>query len=166
MKNFINKVFAGPSDESKIGTSGTNIEVKIQKLRKDAIIPTYAHEGDACCDLYSSENYTLNRWTRRLLKTGIAVEIPPGYEIQVRPRSGLALAHGLTVLNSPGTIDSQYRNEIMVLAINLGDNKIAIRKGERIAQMCIKPVYTINFTEVGELSDSDRGLGGWGSTGK
>lgn len=146
--------------------AGSDIEIKIQRLHKDAIIPTYAHSDDACCDLYALEDYTLKKNGRGVLRTGIAIEIPTGYEVQVRPRSGLAMNQGFTVLNAPGTVDAQYRNEIKVLAINLGDKMISIKKGDRIAQMCVKPVYKMKFCEVKQLSESERGLGGWGSTGK
>jgi dUTP pyrophosphatase len=142
------------------------VPVKIEKAHKDAIIPTYAHSDDACCDLYTVENYIIPIGAKRLMRTGIAIEIPSGYEVQIRPRSGLAVKQGLSILNAPGTVDAQYRNEIMVLGINLGHKKIAINKGDRIAQMCIKPVYKMVFEEVNKLSDSDRGLGGWGSTGE
>ena len=143
-----------------------NIPVRIEKLNSHAIIPTYAHEDDACCDLYIIEDYILRKGERRLLRTGIAIEIPTGYEVQIRPRSGLAFKQGLSLVNAPGTIDAQYRNEIMLLAINLGQSPITLRRGDRAAQMSIKPVYKIEFEEVDKLSDSDRGLGGWGSTGK
>lgn len=143
----------------------TLVPVKIEKVSPDATIPTYAHSDDACCDLYTVENYIIPVGSKRLMRTGIAVEIPSGYEVQIRPRSGLAVKQGLSILNAPGTVDAQYRNEIMVLGINLGHKKIAINKGDRIAQMCIKPVYKMEFAEVDKLSDSDRGLGGWGSTG-
>jgi len=143
-----------------------DVPVKVEKVHKDAIIPTYAHGDDACCDLYALEDYTLKKLGRGLMRTGIAVAIPTGYEIQIRPRSGLALHQGMSILNAPGTVDAQYRNEIMILGINMGDKLIAIRKGDRIAQMCVKPVYKIVFEEVDELPVSDRGLGGWGSTGK
>lgn len=141
------------------------INVKVEKVSPKAIIPTYAHHDDACCDLYAIEDYTLQPFDRVLIRTGIAIEIPTGYEVQVRPRSGLALKQGFTVLNAPGTVDAQYRNEIRVLGINFGST-MSIRAGDRVAQMCIKPVYTMVFEEVDKLSDSDRGLGGWGSTGK
>ena len=144
----------------------SKIPVKIEKIHKDAIIPTYSHHDDACCDLYVVENYIIPIGQRRLMRTGIAIEIPTGYEVQLRPRSGLAFKQGLTLVNAPGTIDAQYRNEIRILAINLGEKPVAINKGDRAAQMCIKPVYTMMFLEVDKLSDSDRGLGGWGSTGK
>lgn len=142
------------------------MKVKIEKVSRNAIIPTYAHSDDACCDLYAAEDYTIMHNERKLLRTGIAIEIPSGYEAQIRPRSGLALKHGLTIVNAPGTIDCQYRNEVKVLLMNLGDTAVGIRKGDRIAQMCIKPVYKIEFEEVDKLANSDRGLGGWGSTGK
>lgn len=142
------------------------IDVKIEKISPKAKIPTYAHHDDACCDLYAVEDYVIHIGQSCLIRTGIAIEIPTGYEVQVRPRSGLALKHGFTVLNAPGTVDAQYRNEIRVLGINLGNEIFSVREGDRVAQMCIKPVYTMKFTEVDQLSDSDRGLGGWGSTGK
>ena len=142
------------------------VDVKIEKVHKDAIIPTYSHSDDACCDLYIVEDYVLNPGQRLLLRTGVAIEIPTGFEVQLRPRSGLALKQGISLVNAPGTVDAQYRNEIRILAINLGDKAVALRKGDRCAQMCIKPVYRMNFQEVDELNPSDRGLGGWGSTGK
>jgi len=142
------------------------IPVRIEKVDSHAIIPTYAHSDDACCDLYIVEDYTIRKGQRRLLRTGIAVEIPTGYELQIRPRSGLAFKQGLTLVNAPGTVDAQYRNEVMLLIINLGQSPVTLRRGDRVAQMCIKPVYKIEFEEVDKLSDSDRGLGGWGSTGK
>ena len=131
----------------------SEIPVKIEKVHNDAIIPTYAHHDDACCDLYAIEDYTLKPRGRGLLRTGIAIEIPTGYEVQVRPRSGLAFKQGFSIVNSPGTVDAQYRNEIRVISINMGDKLIAIRKGDRIAQMCIKPVYKMQFKEVDKLSE-------------
>lgn len=142
------------------------MEIKIKKIHSEAKIPTYAHSDDACCDLYSVEDVVVPVDCFRLIHTGIAIEIPTGWEVQVRPRSGLALKHGVSVNNSPGTVDAQYRNEIKVLLINHGDKPFTVKNGDRIAQMCLKPVYKMNFVEVEELSDSDRGLGGWGSTGK
>ena len=141
------------------------IPVKIELLDPHAIIPTYAHADDACCDLYIIEDYIIRKLERRLLRTGIAIEIPTGYEVQVRPRSGMSLKHGISLVNAPGTIDAQYRNEILLLAINLGRSPVALKRGDRVAQMCIKPVYTIQFEKVDKLSDSVRGLNGWGSTG-
>lgn len=157
-----------PVEESSTETNGLsfNIPVKIEKVDSHAIIPTYAHPDDACCDLYIVEDYVIRKGQRRLLRTGIAVEIPTGFEIQIRPRSGLAFKQGITLVNAPGTVDAQYRNEIMLLAINLGRAPVTLRRGDRAAQMCIKPVYRMEFEEVDKLSDSDRGLGGWGSTGE
>lgn len=142
------------------------IDVKIEKVHRDAIIPTYAHHDDACCDLYVIEDYLIPHGQRRLLRTGIAIEIPTGYEVQIRPRSGLAFNQGFSVVNSPGTVDAQYRNEIRIIGINLGNEPIVIKSGDRAAQMCIKPVYKMQFKEVDKLSESDRGLDGMGSTGK
>lgn len=161
MKNFVKNVFVGPEHPEFFG-----VRVKVQKVHKDSKIPTYAHTDDACCDLYSIEDITVPVDGFRLVPTGIAIEIPTGWEVQVRPRSGLALKHGISVNNSPGTVDAQYRNEIKVLLINHGDKPFNVKKGDRIAQMCIKPVYKMDFVEVNKLSDSERGLGGWGSTGK
>ena len=102
---------------------------------------------------------------RRLIPTGIAIALPPGHEAQVRPRSGLALKHGVTVLNSPGTIDADYRGEVGVILINLGPSAFAIARGERIAQLVVAPVTRIAWRETGDLADSARGAGGFGSTG-
>jgi dUTP pyrophosphatase len=142
------------------------VPVKIEMLHPDAIIPTYAHSDDACCDLYVIENYLIPRRQRRLLRTGIAIEIPTGYEVQLRPRSGLAWKHGVTLVNTPATVDAQYRNELRLIVINLGHRPITFKKGDRAAQMCIKPVYHMEFTKVAKLNDSIRGLGGFGSTGR
>lgn len=142
------------------------VPVKIEKVDPHAIIPTYAHPDDACCDLYIVEDYTIRPGQRLLLRTGVAIEIPTGYEVQIRPRSGLAWKDGLTLVNAPGTVDAQYRNEVKLLVINLGRKPVTLNRGDRAAQMCIKPVYTMKFQVVDKLSQSDRGLGGWGSTGK
>ena len=141
------------------------MEIKIKRLHEDAIIPTYAHDDDACCDVYSLETGVLRPGDYARFRTGIAIEIPSGWEVQVRSRSGMAFKYGVKVLNAPGTVDAQFRNEIMILLINHGDQLYKVMKGDRIAQMCVKPVYKMEFTEVNELSESDRGLGGWGSTG-
>jgi len=145
---------------------GSEVTIKIQKLHKDAIIPTYAHSDDACCDVCALEDYTLKPKGKGVFRTGIAIEIPTGYEVQVRSRSGLAMHQSFAVLNAPGTIDAQFRNEVMILGMNFGDKMISIKKGDRIAQMCVKPVYKMAFQQVEKLSESERGLGGWGSTGK
>jgi len=142
------------------------MKLKIKKLNKEAIIPAYQTELAAGFDLHSIEEYVLKKGERKLIKTGLAFEIEDGYEVQIRPRSGLAFKHGITVLNSPGTIDADYRGEIMVLLINLGDEDFEIKKGERIAQAVVAPVVQAKFEEVEELSSTKRGAGGFGSTGK
>ncbi len=146
--------------------NGEEMKLKIKKLNKNAIIPAYQSELAAGFDLHSIEECLLKPNERKLVKTGLAFEIEEGYEVQIRPRSGLAYKHGITVLNSPGTIDADYRGEIMVLLINLGDEEFEIKKGERIAQGVIAPVVQAEFVEVDKLSDTKRGKGGFGSTGK
>ncbi|MHA1390318.1 MAG: dUTP diphosphatase, partial [Candidatus Thorarchaeota archaeon] len=131
----------------------------------DAKIPKIAKAGDVAFDLYSVIDYEIKPGERYAVPTGIAVEIPVGYEGQVRPRSGLALKEGLTVLNTPGTIDSGYRGEVKTIIINQGDTAFKISKGMRISQLAIRPVPEVSFIEVDELSDTDRGEGGFGSTG-
>jgi dUTP pyrophosphatase len=135
-------------------------------------LPAYETAGAAGLDLraslHASERTTgfkLAKSSRALVPTGLAIAIPPGFEGQVRPRSGLAARHGVTVLNSPGTVDSDYRGEVMVLLINLGDETFTIRHGERIAQMVIAPVVQANLMQADELPDTTRGAGGFGSTG-
>ena len=140
------------------------IEIKFQKLHPDAQIPSYAHIGDAGVDVYTVTEMTVAPQKRAAIPTGLAVDIPIGYEIQVRPKSGLALKHGITVLNSPGTVDAGYRGEIQVIMINLGDEAYTFTKGQKIAQLVLKPVIQANYVE-GELGTSDRGVGGFGSTG-
>ncbi|MFN5863503.1 MAG: dUTP diphosphatase [Pseudanabaena sp.] len=140
------------------------VEIKFNKLHPDAQIPSYAHVGDAGADVYSVAEVTLQPSDRAAIPTGLAVDIPLGYEIQVRPKSGLALKHGITVLNSPGTVDAGYRGEIQVIVINLGKEVYTFAKGQKIAQLVLKPVIQAQFIE-GELGTSDRGDGGFGSTG-
>lgn len=140
--------------------------LKIKKLSEDAIIPFYAHPGDAGLDLFSVEEVTIEPGKRKLVATGISIELPKNTEAQVRPRSGLALKYGVTVLNSPGTIDEGYRGEIKVILINHGEEAFKINKGDKIAQMVIMPVLTVGIEEVEILNDSERGEGGFGSTGR
>jgi dUTP pyrophosphatase len=140
------------------------VEIKFQKLHPDAQVPSYAHTGDAGADVYSVVEVTLQPSDRAAIPTGLAVDIPLGYEIQVRPKSGLALKHGLAVLNSPGTVDAGYRGEIQVIVINLGKEAYTFVKGQKIAQLVLKPVIQAQYIE-GELGTSDRGVGGFGSTG-
>ena len=138
----------------------------VKKLREDATLPFYATEGASGLDLACVEDVVVIRPLERVLvSTGIAIELPEGYEAQVRPRSGLALKKGVTVLNSPGTIDQDYRGEIKVILINLSDKEVVIEKGERIAQMVISPVVRAEVIEVDELSSTKRQDGGFGSTG-
>ena len=140
--------------------------LKIKKLSEDAIIPFYAHPGDAGLDLFSVEEVTIEPGKRKLVATGISIELPKNTEAQVRPRSGLALKYGVTVLNSPVTIDEGYRGEIKVILINHGEEAFKINKGDKIAQMVIMPVLTVGIEEVEILNDSERGEGGFGSTGR
>ena len=140
--------------------------LKIKKLNNEAVIPAYQTKEAAGFDLHSIEDVVIKPGERKLIGTGLAFEIEYGYEVQIRPRSGLAYKHGITVLNTPGTIDSDYRGEIKVLLINHGSEEFEIKKGERIAQAVIAPVIQAEIVEVEELSDTDRGSGGFGSTGK
>ncbi|EEA86205.1 dUTP diphosphatase [Peptacetobacter hiranonis] len=140
-------------------------ELKIKKLNEDAIIPKFAHKGDAGMDLYSVSEVEIPAGETRLIKTGIAIQLPNMTEAQVRPRSGLALKHSITVLNTPGTIDEGYRGEIGVILINHGKETFVVEKHMKIAQMVVKPIYEVNVMEVEELTDSERGEGGFGSTG-
>jgi dUTP pyrophosphatase len=141
------------------------IKIKIERLSEAAIVPNYAHPGDAGADLYSIVDLTLAPLERAAIPIGLAMAIPVGYEVQIRPKSGLALNKGLTVLNSPGTIDAGYRGEVKVIMINLSDRAIEIKKGEKIAQAVVATVGAAAFEVVTELEDSERGQGGFGSTG-
>lgn len=140
-------------------------QLKVKLVHEDAQLPQYANPGDAGLDLYSIEEKIIRPGEFELISTGIIVELPPGTEAQVRPRSGLALKHGVTVLNSPGTIDEGYRGEIKVILINHGQKEFKVEKHMRIAQMVVAPVARVNVTEVKEISSSARGEGGFGSTG-
>ena len=142
------------------------MEIKVKKLSNKAVIPAYQTKEAAGFDLHSIEDVVIKPGERKLISTGLAFEIPYGYEIQIRPRSGLAYKHGITVLNTPGTIDSDYRGEIKVLLINHSNEDFEIKINERIAQAIIKEVIQANFIEVDELSDTERGKKGFGSTGK
>lgn len=138
---------------------------KIQLLQENAIIPQRAYPSDSGMDLHCVENFTLLVGEHALIKTGIAVEMPTGYELQIRPRSGLALKQGITVLNSPGTIDASYRGEIGVILKNFDNEPHSFKAGDKIAQMVISKVELVDFVEVDALNNSDRGKGGFGSTG-
>ena len=129
-------------------------------------LPVYATEGAAGMDVVAAEDLTLAPGKRHAVATGFAMAIPAGYEVQVRPRSGLALKHGITCLNTPGTIDSDYRGEVKVILANLGDADFPIARGDRIAQLVPAPVLRATLDEVDTLDDTARGSGGFGSTGR
>ena len=140
--------------------------LKIQiKKTSDTKTPFYAHKGDSGVDLYAAEEHLLGPMERKLVPTGIRIVIPYGYEAQIRPKSGLALQHGISHANSVGTIDSSYRGEIKIPMINLGSKPYKIEKGKKIAQMVFAKVEEAVFEEVGELSATTRNEGGFGSTG-
>ena len=139
--------------------------IKIKRLRPDVPLPKYQSAEAAGMDLISDMDAELAPMQRALISTGLTLELPPGYEGQVRPRSGLALKLGLTCLNSPGTIESDYRGEVKVLLINLSSELAKIRRGDRIAQLVIAPVCRATLVEVAELRQTERGGGGFGSTG-
>lgn len=143
------------------------MEVKIRN-KSGHELPFYATPGAAGMDLKASIEapVSLEPLQRRLVPTGLFIELPAGYEAQVRPRSGLALKHGITVLNSPGTVDSDYRGEIGVILVNLSDRTFEIQPGERIAQLVIARHEQVRWTETENLEESDRGSGGFGSTGR
>jgi dUTP pyrophosphatase len=128
-------------------------------------LPAYASDGAAGMDVLAAESLTLAAGARHAVTTGLTLAIPPGYEIQVRPRSGLALKHGISVPNSPGTIDSDYRGELKIIVINHGHEPFAIARGDRIAQLVLAPVTRARWEEVDELDMTARGAGGFGSTG-
>jgi len=139
--------------------------IKIKRLRENAIIPSYASIGDAGMDFYSCENYLIQPTERRLVSTGLALEFPLGYELQLRPRSGLALKRGISLVNSPATIDAGYRGEIGIILINHGQEDFLVSPGDKIAQGVLSRVERADFVEVSELEESVRGEGGFGSSG-
>jgi len=139
--------------------------VKIKKLREDAILPHYAHDGDAGMDVYSVVDEILYPYDRKLIPTGLSFEIPKGYEIQVRPKSGLALKHGITIPNTPGTLDSGYRGELGVIMLNVSRRPYEVKKGQKIAQIILSKYESAEIELVNELTDTTRGQGGFGSTG-
>jgi len=145
------------------------IEVLVQRLPHAAELPlpSYATPGASGADVAAAvkEDVVLEPGERRAIPTGLVVAVPPGYEVQVRPRSGMALRHGITVANAPGTVDCDYRGELMVILINLSKERYTVRRGERIAQLVLTPVVQGTFSERDELPPSERGSGGFGSTG-
>lgn len=143
------------------------IRVKLRRLPhgEGLALPAYATHGAAGMDVLAAEDVTLTPGARHAVATGLALAIPAGFEIQVRPRSGLALKHGISVPNTPGTVDSDYRGELKVILINHGAEPFAIRRGDRVAQLVLAPVVQASWEEVADLDETARGAGGFGSTG-
>ena len=143
------------------------MQIRIQRIHPQAILPKYAHgpAEDAGMDLHAVEDVTLEPGVARLVPTGLTLEVPPGFEAQVRPRSGLALKHGITIPNAPGTIDPGYRGEVRVIMLNLGRDAYTVHAGDRIAQMIVTRYEAVEWLE-GSLADSTRGAGGFGSSGR
>lgn len=143
------------------------VEVRVKRLPNGAglPLPDYASKGAAGMDICAAESVTLRIGKRLAVATGFAFAIPDGYEVQVRPRSGLALKNGVTCLNTPGTIDSDYRGEVKVILANLGEDDFQITKGDRIAQIVVAPVTHASMVEVNDIDQTARGAGGFGSTG-
>jgi len=139
--------------------------VKFQKIHPDAVLPAYAHPGDAGMDVCACVALTVQPGARALVPTGLVMELPQGTEAQMRPRSGLALKHGVTLLNTPGTIDEGYRGEIGIILINHGQAPFSVTPGMRIAQMVIAPVLRVGIEAVADVTATPRGIGGFGSTG-
>ena len=139
--------------------------LKFKRVHPDAVLPAYAHPSDAGMDLRSVDELVIPPGKRALVHTGLVMLLPPAYEAQVRPRSGLALKAGVTVLNTPGTIDSGYRGEVGVILVNLGEEPFAVKKGDKVAQLVIAPVTQPQVVETDVVDETDRGAGGFGSTG-
>lgn len=144
------------------------IDIQLKRLPhgEGLPLPSYASEGAAGLDIVAAESLTLAPGERHAVATGFAIAIPEGYEVQVRPRSGLALKYGITCLNTPGTIDSDYRGEVKVILANLGSEPFEVVRGERVAQLVPAPVLRASMSEVQELEETRRGAGGFGSTGR
>lgn len=142
------------------------IKVKILKLDKELPTPHYKYDGDAGMDLYSAEKYELKPGEFRLFRTGFRIALPYGYEMQIRPRSGLAANYGISIVNTPCTVDAGYRGDINIALINLGKEAYKVKRGERIAQAVFKKVERAELVEVEELDDTERGNDGFGSTGR
>ncbi|GEM_PF-190997 len=144
-----------------IGKSG--VKIKVKKLKGNAVVPRYAHEGDAAMDLFSTEDYVVGAGKRVLVSTGIAMELPEGYWANIRGKSGLALKKGICILG--GVVECSYRGEYGVVVLNTGDEDFEINAGDKVAQIVIAPVATVEVEVVEELSETTRGDGAWGSTG-
>lgn len=139
--------------------------LRFRKIHPDAVLPSYAHPSDAGMDVRSVDDLVIAPGKRALVHTGLVMLLPPMYEAQVRPRSGLALKSGVTVLNTPGTIDSGYRGEVGVILANFGEADFRVKKGDKIAQIVIAPVTQPTIEETDCMDETDRGTGGFGSTG-
>lgn len=139
--------------------------LKFRRIHPDASLPSYAHEGDAGMDVRSVEDVEIAPGSRALVHTGLVMMLPPGWEAQVRPRSGLALKHGVTVLNTPGTIDAGYRGEVGVILANFGEGPFKVARGDKVAQIVVAPVARAEIVESAEVDETERGSGGFGSTG-
>ena len=142
-------------------------KILIKRLSKEVALPKYETQGSSGMDLSANVVSSINiePGKKEIIPTGIAISVPKGFEVQIRPRSGLAAKHNVTVLNTPGTVDADYRGELKVILINLGQETFKIEKGFRIAQMVLSPVVQAKFEEVDNLDDTERGEGGFGSTG-
>jgi dUTP pyrophosphatase len=143
-----------------------HFQLKIRRLSETAILPRYAHPDDAGLDLFAAREVTIEPGASQVVPTGVAIELPPGTEAQVRPRSGLAAKHLVTVLNAPGTIDQGFRGELGVILINHGRSAYRVQHGDRIGQLVVQERLAVEVIEVEALSDSPRGSGGFGSTGQ
>lgn len=139
--------------------------LKFKRIHPDATLPSYAHPGDAGMDVRSVDDLVIAPGSRALVHTGLVMMLPPGYEAQVRPRSGLALKKGVSVLNTPGTIDEGYRGEVGVILVNFGEEDFTVAKGDKIAQIVVAPVTVAEIVEADEVDETQRGEGGFGSTG-
>ena len=139
--------------------------VSFRRIHPDAVLPAYAHEGDAGMDVRSVEDLVIPPGGRALVHTGLVMQLPPDAEAQVRPRSGLALKHGVTVLNAPGTIDAGYRGEVGVILVNHGEKPFPVERGMKVAQIVVAPVVRAEIAETDETDATARGAGGFGSTG-
>jgi dUTP pyrophosphatase len=148
-----------------MNSPAVDIEVKRLPHGEGLPLPAYATSGAAGMDVVSAEDVMLPSMGRHAVATGLALAIPEGYEVQVRPRSGLALKHGISLPNTPGTIDSDYRGELKIILINLGADAFEIKRGDRVAQLVVAPVQIGRMVEVAELDETARGAGGFGSTG-
>jgi dUTP pyrophosphatase len=154
------------SDPHQADDRADRLDVHVRRLDPDLPLPAYSHPGDAGADLVTTVDVTLAPGERAMVPTGIALALPQGYVAFVQPRSGLAARHGVSIVNTPGTVDAGYRGEIMVLLVNHDPSQpVELRRGDRVAQLVVQRVEHARFVEVDELPDSARGAGGYGSTG-